>query len=125
MAGVVIFAELVQIKILLLIIAHYVIMIFALNVPQNKFIDSIKKFGNISESNKIKQSINVRSKILGESVTQSTFTSIYLKAPVHKHPLEIIKDSHKLPNKIKISLEKGKEIENNWNNNTLHLLINN
>ena len=57
----------------------------------NKFIDSIKKFGNISESNKIKRSINVRNKILGESVTQSTFTSIYLKAPVHKHPLEIIK----------------------------------
>ena len=38
---------------------------------------------------------------------------------------EIIKDCDKLPNKIKISLEKGKEIENNWNNNTLPLLINN
>ena len=38
---------------------------------------------------------------------------------------EIIKDSDKLPNKIKISLEKGKEIENNWNNDTLPLLINN
>ena len=38
---------------------------------------------------------------------------------------EIIKDCDKLPNKIKISLEKGKEVENNWNNNTLPLLINN
>ena len=38
---------------------------------------------------------------------------------------KIIKESEKLPNKIKISLEKGKEIENNWNNNTLPLLINN
>ena len=56
-----------------------------------KFLNSIKKFGNISESDKIKQSINVNNKKLEESVTQSTFTSIYLKAPVHKHPLEIIK----------------------------------
>ena len=30
----------------------------------------------------------------------------------------------KLPNKIKTSLEKGKEIENNWNNNKLNSLIN-
>ena len=29
-----------------------------------------------------------------------------------------------MPNKIKISLEKGKEIENNWNNNKLISLIN-
>ena len=39
---------------------------------------------------------------------------------------ELIKNSDKLPNKIKISIEKGKEIENNWNNNNaLPLLINN
>ena len=37
----------------------------------------------------------------------------------------IIKDCDKLPNKIKISLQIGKEIENNWNNNQLNLLINN
>ena len=37
---------------------------------------------------------------------------------------DIIKKSAKLPNKIKISLEKGKEIENNWNNNKLISLIN-
>ena len=36
---------------------------------------------------------------------------------------EIIKQSEKLTNKIKISLEKGKEIQNNWNNNKLILLI--
>ena len=38
---------------------------------------------------------------------------------------DIIKQNEKLPNKIKISLEKGKEIQNNWNNNKLILLINN
>ena len=37
----------------------------------------------------------------------------------------IFKECDKLPNKIKISLEKGKEVENNWNNNALPLLINN
>ena len=30
---------------------------------------------------------------------------------------EIIKESEKLPNKIKISLEKGKIIDKEWNNN--------
>ena len=30
---------------------------------------------------------------------------------------EIIKEIDKFPNKVKLSLEKGKEIENNWNNN--------
>ena len=38
----------------------------------------------------------------------------------------IIKECDKLPNKIKKSLEKGKQIENNWNNNNnLSLLIKN
>ena len=37
----------------------------------------------------------------------------------------MIKNCDKLPNKIKTSLIKGKEIENNWNNNNLPLLINN
>ena len=37
----------------------------------------------------------------------------------------IIKEFDKFPNKIITSLEKGKEIENNWNNNKLSLLINN
>jgi len=34
----------------------------------------------------------------------------------------IMKESEKLPNKIKISLEKGKEIDNNWKNNKLNIL---
>ena len=38
---------------------------------------------------------------------------------------EIIKQSENLPNKIKISLERGKLIENEWNNNDrLYFLIN-
>ena len=36
----------------------------------------------------------------------------------------IIQESEKLPNKIKISLEKGKLINNNWNNDNLNSLIN-
>ena len=36
----------------------------------------------------------------------------------------IIKESEKLPNKIKISLEKGKEIDKNWKDNKLNFLIN-
>lgn len=31
----------------------------------------------------------------------------------------LIKESKKLPNKIKISLEKGKKVENNWDDNNL------
>jgi len=38
--------------------------------------------------------------------------------------VEIIKEIDKFPNKIEISLEKGKEIENNWNSNKLNSLIN-
>ena len=38
--------------------------------------------------------------------------------------IDIIKECDKLPNKIKISLENGKEIENNWDNNKLNILIN-
>ena len=36
----------------------------------------------------------------------------------------IIKEGEKLPNKIKISLEKGKKIEKEWNNNELNSMIN-
>ena len=39
--------------------------------------------------------------------------------------IDIIKQSEKLPNKIKLSLEKGKKIDYDWNNNNkLNLLIN-
>ena len=37
---------------------------------------------------------------------------------------DIIKEGEKLPNKIKESLEKGKILENNWNNNKLNSSIN-
>ena len=37
---------------------------------------------------------------------------------------EMIKETQKLPNKIKLSIEKGKEIENNWKNIKLNSLIN-
>ena len=36
---------------------------------------------------------------------------------------DIIKESEKLPNKIKISLEKGKSLNNDWNNNNLSSLL--
>ena len=36
---------------------------------------------------------------------------------------DIIKKSQKLPNKVKLSLEKGKYIEQNWKNNNLNSLI--
>ena len=37
---------------------------------------------------------------------------------------DLIKDSEKLPNKIKISLEKGKSIDKDWNDNQLNNFIN-
>ena len=37
---------------------------------------------------------------------------------------EIIKESEKLPNQIKISLEKGKIIDKEWNDDKLNILIN-
>ena len=37
---------------------------------------------------------------------------------------EMMKETQKLPNKIKISIEKGKEIENNWKNIILNSKIN-
>ena len=36
---------------------------------------------------------------------------------------ELIKESEKLPNKIKMSLEKGKEIDKEWDDNKLNILI--
>ena len=57
----------------------------------NKFLDSIKIFGKISELDKIKQNIIINKKKFEEPTIQSTLTNIYLKATAHKHPLEIIK----------------------------------
>ena len=36
----------------------------------------------------------------------------------------MIKEFEKLPDKVKKSLEKGKLINNNWNNNNMNSLIN-
>jgi len=66
---------------------------------------------------KLRCALNYREDELLEEVDK-IFNELYINE-------EIIKDSDKLPNKIKFSLEKGKEIENNWNNNNLTLLINN
>ena len=66
---------------------------------------------------KLRSALNDREDELLQEVDK-IFNDLYINE-------EIIKDSNKLPNKIKISLEKGKEIENNWNNNILPLLINN
>ena len=46
------------------------------------------------------------------------FNEIFIKE-------DIIRESEKLPNKIKISLEKGKLIDKEWNDNNLNSLINN
>ena len=40
------------------------------------------------------------------------------------YSIETTKGSEKLPNKIKLSLERGKDIEINWNNHKLNSLIN-
>ena len=45
------------------------------------------------------------------------FNKLYFKE-------DLIKDSEKLPNKIKISLEKGKSIDKDWNDNQLNNFIN-
>ena len=44
------------------------------------------------------------------------FNEIYIKE-------DIIRESEKLPNKIKISLEKGKLIDKEWNDNILNSSI--
>ena len=38
---------------------------------------------------------------------------------------DLIKEGEKLPKKIKLSLEKGKKVDNEWNDNNLSLMINN
>ena len=65
---------------------------------------------------KLRNAINDREDELLNEV-DSTFNKLYFND-------KIIKDSEKLPNKIKISLERGKLINENWNNNKLNSLIN-
>ena len=116
------------------------------NEKRNKLKDNIKCLEDIS--NNLEQKIN-ELKLIYEKIEKSkeelktniqkTFTKLrsalnereeeLLQEVDNKYELyfneNIIKNCYKLPNKIKISLEKGKEIENNWNNNQLNLLINN
>ena len=66
---------------------------------------------------KLKNEINQREdKLLLE--IDKKFDELFFKE-------DVIKESNMLPNKIKLSLEKGKKIKNDWNNeNKLNLLIN-
>ena len=66
---------------------------------------------------KIRSALNEKEDKLLLEVDEK-FNEIYIKD-------DIIKESEKLPNKIKISLEKGKKIEKEWNDNNLNLMINN
>ena len=67
---------------------------------------------------KIRNKLNEREDELLKDIDEQ-FNKIYCDE-------KIIKESEKLPNKIKISLEKGKKIDNEWNNNNseLNSLIN-
>ena len=65
---------------------------------------------------KIRNALNEREdKLLLE--VDNKFNDIYINE-------DVIKKSEKLPDKIKISLEKGKLIEKEWNNKELNLIIN-
>ena len=66
---------------------------------------------------KIRSELNTREeKILVELEEQ--FNKLYFND-------DIINISEKLPKRINNSLEKGKEINKDWNNNELNMLINN
>ena len=66
---------------------------------------------------KIRNALNEREDELLIEVNNQ-FNELYINE-------ELIQDSGKLPNKVKISLEKGRETDQNWDNNTnLNSLIN-
>ena len=72
--------------------------------------------------NKIRNSINEREDELLLEVDK-IYNDVYFDDKCFDD--NIIKDSEKLPNKIKLSLEIGKKIDEKWNeNNKLNLLIN-
>ena len=62
---------------------------------------------------KLRNSLNDREDILLSEVEQK-YDELFFKE-------DIIKESEKLPNKIKASLEKGKTINNDWDENNLVL----
>jgi len=65
---------------------------------------------------KIRNSLNEKEDKLLLEIDEK-YNNLYFKE-------DIIKESEKLPNKIKISLEKGKLIDKEWNDNNLNSLIN-
>ena len=66
---------------------------------------------------KLRHEINQREDELLLEIDQK-FDNLFFKE-------DLIKESNMIPNKIKLSLEKGKNINNDWNNeNKLNLLIN-
>ena len=102
----------------------------SISINLNQKINELKIiYGNIEKSKeelktniqkiftKLRNALNEREDELFSEIDK-IFNELYFNE-------DIIKESDKLPNKIKISLEKGKEIENNWNNKMLTLLINN
>jgi len=98
------------------------------NKFENSFNELKKVFEKINEGKeelklkvqkiftKIRNSLNEKEdKLLLE--VDETYNKVYFNE-------DIIKDSEKLPNKIKISLEKGKLIDKEWNDDNLNSLIN-
>ena len=65
---------------------------------------------------KIRNSLNEKEDKLLLEIDEK-YNNLYFKE-------DIIKESEKLPNKIKISLEKGKLIDKEWNDDNLNSLIN-
>ena len=100
----------------------------------SKSIDSsIKELKDIYEKiNKNKEELKIKiAKIFTEIRTELNNREDELLSEIDKKydelyfKEELIKESEKLPNKIKINLEKGKEItDNNNNNNNLNYIIN-
>ena len=66
---------------------------------------------------KLRNALNDREEVLLLEV-DNKYNELFLSE-------ETMKECERLPKKIKISLEKGKEIENNWNKDKLTLLVNN
>ena len=100
-----------------------------LSINLNQSINELKKILDQIDKNKedlkmeiqksftkLRNSINDREDQLLLEV-DTKFNDIFINE-------NIIKESEKLPNKIKLSIEKGKIIENKWKDNKLNSLIN-
>ena len=116
------------------------------DIKKNKLKENIKSLEDLSS--KLEQSIN-ELKILFEKINenkeslkqkiQNIFTKFRTTLNEREDELlievdnqfnnlyfneDLIKESEKLPNKIRISLEKGKALDKDWNNDELNLAIN-